>query len=144
MAQARTDALIDSWKTKANLSLSAEEEQKVIVLFIHLINTILLFCHLYISSKHGLVLLLNEVNARREAGKEVMTQLQAAVENNDSAKAEELLQKVRGGLRQLSEGRESALDEFDKILKPEQRARIVVYAVQQAKESGSTSRTYDR
>jgi hypothetical protein len=29
MAQAKTDALIDSWKTKANLTLSAEDEQKV-------------------------------------------------------------------------------------------------------------------
>jgi Spy/CpxP family protein refolding chaperone len=65
-----------------------------------------------------------------------LTQLKTAVDSNDSAKAEELLQKLREGFRQLSEGREKALDEFDKILKPEQRARIVVYAVQQAKESG--------
>jgi hypothetical protein len=28
MAQAGTDALVDSWKSKANLELSAEEEQK--------------------------------------------------------------------------------------------------------------------
>jgi Spy/CpxP family protein refolding chaperone len=62
--------------------------------------------------------------------------LQAAVESNDSAKAEELLQKLREGFRQLSQGRETALDEFDKILKPEQRARIVLAAVHQAKESG--------
>ena len=66
----------------------------------------------------------------------MITQIQAAVESNDSAKADELLQKLRGGLRQMAEGREKALDEFDQILKPEQRARIVVSAVQQAKESG--------
>lgn len=34
MAQARTDALIDSWKTKANLNLSAEEEQKVMIFWL--------------------------------------------------------------------------------------------------------------
>ncbi|UJR14610.1 hypothetical protein I4U23_001604 [Adineta vaga] len=115
MAQARTDAIIDSWKTKANLSLSAEEEQKL---------------------KAWFAGAAERISARRTAGKELFTQLNAAVESNDSAKADELLQKLREGFRQLSEGREKALDEFDKILKPEQRARIVVYAVQQAKESG--------
>ncbi len=34
MAQARTDALVDSWKSKANLELTAEEEQKVKFVFI--------------------------------------------------------------------------------------------------------------
>jgi len=115
MAQAKTDALIDGWKTKANLSLSAEEEQKL---------------------KTWFAGAAERLNARRQAGKEVLTQLQTAVESNDNAKAEELLQKIREGFRQLSEAREKALDEFDKILKPEQRARIVVHAVQQAKESG--------
>ncbi|CAF1166110.1 unnamed protein product [Rotaria sp. Silwood1] len=115
MTQARTDAIVDSWKVKANLNLSADEEQKFKEWF------------------HGAA---ERLSARRQAGREVVTQLQAAVESNDTAKQAELLQKIREGFRQLSEGREKALDEFDKILKPEQRARIVVHAVQQAKESG--------
>jgi hypothetical protein len=66
----------------------------------------------------------------------LFTQLQAAVDNNDSARAEELLQRLREGFRQAADGRERALDEFDRILRPEQRARVVVYAAQQARESG--------
>ncbi|CAF4495760.1 unnamed protein product [Rotaria sp. Silwood2] len=115
MAQARTDAIVDSWNTKAKLNLTAEEEQHFKAWF------------------HGAA---ERLTARRQAGKEVIAQLHAAVESNDSAKQEELLQKLREGFRKLSEGRERALDEFDKILRPEQRARIVVCAVQQAKESG--------
>lgn len=75
-------------------------------------------------------------SARREAGKQVIVGLQAAVEGNDGAKAEELLTKLREGFRQLSQGREKTLDDFDAILKPEQRARMLLFAVQKAKEAG--------
>jgi len=115
MAHARTDALVDTWKTKANLNLTAEQEQQV---------------------KAWLGNAAEKLSARRHAGKELIAQLQAALDANDGAKADELLKKLREGFRQLSEGREKALDEFDKILSPEQRGRIVVAAVKQAKESG--------
>ncbi|CAF1047056.1 unnamed protein product [Adineta ricciae] len=115
MANARTDAIIDAWKSKAGLTLSAEEEQKL---------------------KAWFAGAAERIQARREAGKNLFVELAAAVESNDSAKADELLKKLREGFRQLSEGREKALDEFDSILSADQRARIVVAAVKQAKESG--------
>jgi hypothetical protein len=46
MANARTDALIESWRANANLTLSDEEEQRVTVLFLSLIK-MLLFCYFY-------------------------------------------------------------------------------------------------
>ncbi|CAF0886330.1 unnamed protein product [Adineta steineri] len=76
------------------------------------------------------------MGARRQGAKELIGHLQAAVEANDSAKIEELLQKLREGFRKISEGREKVLDEFDQIVKPDQRARIVLSGVQRAKESG--------
>ncbi|CAF0835719.1 unnamed protein product [Adineta steineri] len=115
MAQARVDTIIETWKTKAGLTLSAEEEEKLKKLFTEAVE---------------------RMGARRQGGKELLGQLQAAVEANDSAKIEELLQKLREGFRKISEGREKVLDEFDQIVKPDQRARIVLSGVQRAKESG--------
>ncbi|CAF1049160.1 unnamed protein product [Rotaria sordida] len=115
MAQGRTDAIVDSWKVKANLNLSADQERGL---------------------KEWFRGACERLNARRQAGREVLAQMQTAVDAKDSAKAEELLQRLREGFRKLSEAREKALDEFDRLLQPEQRARIVLCAVQQAKESG--------
>ncbi|CAF0886367.1 unnamed protein product [Adineta steineri] len=115
MAQARVDTIIETWKTKAGLTLSAEEEEKLKKLFTEAIE---------------------RVGARRQGAKELIGHLQAAVEASDSAKIEELLTKLREGFRKVSEGREKILDEFDQIVKPEQRARIVLSGVQRAKESG--------
>ncbi|CAF0794391.1 unnamed protein product [Adineta steineri] len=115
MAQARVDTIIETWKTKAGLTLSAEEEEKLKKLFTEAVE---------------------RMGARRQGAKELIGHLQAAVEANDSAKIEELLQKLREGFRKISEGREKVLDEFDQIVKPDQRARIVLSGVQRAKESG--------
>jgi hypothetical protein len=46
--------------------------------------------------------------------------------------------KLREGFRQAGEGRENFLDQFDQVLQPEQRARLVLYLVQRAKDSGKT------
>ncbi len=134
MANARTDALIETWRANANLTLSGEEEQQVTFLFISLIK-MLLFCNFY-QLRAWFSAAAERTAARRQAGQELFTQLQAAVDNNDSARAEELLQRLREGFRQAADARERALDEFDRILRPEQRARVVVYAAQQARESG--------
>lgn len=75
--------------------------------------------------------------ARRDAARQVFEQLNTAVQGNDSAAAEQLLQKVREGVRQAGEARERFLDQFDKVLQPEQRARLVLALVQQAKAAGS-------
>ncbi|CAF0911248.1 unnamed protein product [Adineta steineri] len=115
MAQARVDTIIETWKSKAGLTLSAEEEEKLKKLFTEAVE---------------------RMGARRQGAKELIGHLQAAVEANDSAKIEELLQKLREGFRKISEGREKVLDEFDQIVKPDQRARIVLSGVQRAKESG--------
>ena len=131
MANARTDAIIDAWKTKAGLTLSAEEEQNVGIID-HTYFVLICFDQL----KTWFAGAAGRIQARREAGKALFAELAAAVEGNDGAKADELLKKLREGFRQLSEGREKALDEFDNILPAEQRARIVVAAVKQAKESG--------
>ena len=131
MANARTDAIIDAWKSKAGLTLSAEEEQKV-GRFDR--TSLILIC--FDQLKAWFAGAAERIQARREAGKNLFVELAAAVESNDSAKADELLKKLREGFRQLSEGREKALDEFDNILSADQRARIVVAAVKQAKESG--------
>ena len=74
--------------------------------------------------------------ARRQAAKEVFEQLNTAVQRNDTAAAEQLLQKVREGVRQAAEARERFLDQFDQVLQPDQRARLVLALVQQAKTSG--------
>lgn len=74
--------------------------------------------------------------ARRQAAKEVFEQLNTAVQGNDTAAAEQLLQKVREGVRQAAEARERFLDQFDQVLQPDQRARLVLALVQQAKTSG--------
>ncbi len=79
---------------------------------------------------------VEKYHARREAGKQVLEQLQAAVQGNDSATAEQLLQKVREGFRQAGEGRERFLDQFDQVLQPEQRARVVLHLVKRARETG--------
>ena len=78
---------------------------------------------------------VEKFHARREAGKQLIEQLQTAVQGNDSAAADQLLQKFRQGFRQHAEGREQFLDEIDKILQPEQRARIVLHLVQRAHET---------
>ncbi len=77
-------------------------------------------------------------SVRREAGKQVIEQLQTAVQSNDNATTEQLLLKLREGFRQAGEGRENFLDQFDQVLQPEQRARLVLYLVQRAKDSGKT------
>jgi hypothetical protein len=46
MANARTDALIETWRANANLTLSGEEEQQVTFLFLSLIK-MLLCCNFY-------------------------------------------------------------------------------------------------
>ena len=115
MAANKVNALVDTWKTDASLNLSSEQEEQLKALF------------------NGAV---EKVRARRDAGKQVVEQLQKAVESNDSAAVEQLLQKLREGLRQAGEGREQFLNEFDKVLRPEQRARVLLRVVQKAKESG--------
>lgn len=115
MADNKINALVDTWKTDAALNLSSEQEERLKALF------------------NGAA---EKVRARREAGKQVVEQLQKAVESNDTAAADQLLQKLREGLRQVGEGRERFLDEFDKVLQPEQRARVLLRVVQKAKESG--------
>lgn len=74
--------------------------------------------------------------ARRQAGREVFEQLNTAVQGGDNAAAEQLLQKVREGVRQAAEARERFLDQFDQVLQADQRARLVLALVQQAKTSG--------
>ena len=59
MAQARTDAIIDTWKTKANLTLSAEEEQKVRIALHRFENPSSLSLVHFLSSKPGSLVLLN-------------------------------------------------------------------------------------
>ncbi len=46
--------------------------------------------------------------------------------------------KFREGVRQAAEGREQFLDQIDQVLQSEQRARLLVYLVQRAKETGKT------
>ncbi len=73
---------------------------------------------------------------RREAAKQVLGELQTAVQGGDSAQVSELLQKVREGFRQAAAARETFLDQFDNVLQPEQRAKLVLALVQQAQQSG--------
>lgn len=84
--------------------------------------------------------MLNEVvekaNNRRQGAKQVIEGLAAAKAANDGAQADELLKKLREGLRQVSAGREGFLDAFDTILDASQRATILLSIVQSAKESG--------
>ena len=74
--------------------------------------------------------------ARRQAAREVFEKLAAAAQGNDGAAADELLKKVREGVRQAADARERFLDEFDKVLQPEQRARLVLALIQEAKQTG--------
>ncbi len=74
--------------------------------------------------------------ARRDAATQVLQQLQAAVQGGNNATVAELLNKVREGFRQAAEARERFLDQFDTVLQPEQRARLVLALVQQAQQSG--------
>ena len=62
--------------------------------------------------------------------------LAASTQSKDDAKSDELLKKLREGLRQVGEGREAFLDKFDQILQPNQRAVILLSVVQRAKDSG--------
>lgn len=79
-----------------------------------------------------------KARARREGGKQLIEHLQKAVDGNDAAALDQLLGKLREGLRGAAEGREKFLDEFDQALQADQRARFLLYAVKQAKESGKT------
>ena len=79
---------------------------------------------------------VQKTKARRDGAKKVIEELAAASQSKDDAKTDELLKKLREGLRQLSEGRESFLNKFDQILQPSQRATILLTVVQRAKDSG--------
>ena len=79
---------------------------------------------------------MQKVQARREAAKKVIEDLSTAAQAKDAATTEQSLQKLRGGLRQVGENREKFLDAFDQILQPEQRAAILLFIVQRAKETG--------
>ncbi len=73
---------------------------------------------------------------RREAAKQVVGQLQAAVQGGNNANVEVLLNQVREGFRLAAAAREAFLDQFDAVLQPEQRARLLLSLVQQAQQSG--------
>ena len=79
---------------------------------------------------------VERTGARREAAKQVLGQLQAAVQGGDNAQVTALLQQVREGFRQAAAAREKFLDEFDTVLQPEQRAKLVLALVQQAQQQG--------
>lgn len=111
---AKVNALVDGWKGQG-LTLSDEQEKNLKDLFTEIVQ-----------KAHG----------RREAAKKVIEELAAAKQANDTAKTEELLKKLREGLRQVSAGREGFLDAFDQILDANQRATILLTVVQQAKSSG--------
>jgi len=117
MAANQVNALVTKLQNDANLNLNAEQQQQ----FSQLVNAA-----------------APKVQSRRDAAKQVLEQLQAAVENNQSAQTEELLQKLREGLRQAGQGREQFLDKLDQVLQPEQRARLVVHLAQQAHQQGKT------
>jgi uncharacterized membrane protein YvbJ len=74
--------------------------------------------------------------ARREAAKEVVENLQAAVQGGDNTEVGELLNRVRDGFRLAAAARETFLDQFDNVLQPEQRAKLLLSLVQQAQQSG--------
>jgi len=115
-AENKVNALVDRLNNEAQLNLQAEQEQKL---------------------KELLNVTAQKVRARRQSGKQVVEQLQQAVENNNDAQTEELLQKVRDGLRQAADGREKLLDQVDQVLQPQQRARLLVNLVQQAKDTNT-------
>lgn len=46
--------------------------------------------------------------------------------------------QLREGFRQVAQGRETFLDQFDQVLQPEQRARLFLSLAQQARDSGRT------
>lgn len=79
---------------------------------------------------------VEKVSTRRQGAKKVIEGLAAAKAANDAAQADELLKKLREGLREVSAGREGFLDAFDTILDASQRATILLCVVQHAKESG--------
>ncbi|CAF1012569.1 unnamed protein product [Rotaria sp. Silwood1] len=115
MAGNKIDTLVATWNTAAKLSLTGEQEEKLKALFNDAAE---------------------RVRARRAAGKKLVEDVNKAVEANDNATTEQLLVKLREGLRQAGESRERFLDEFDKVLRAEQRGRFLLYVVQRAKESG--------
>ncbi len=73
---------------------------------------------------------------RKAALQQVVEQLQTAVQGDDSAAVEQLLQQVRQGLVQAGEAREKFLDKLDETLQPGQRAKLVLSLAKQAQESG--------
>lgn len=79
---------------------------------------------------------VTRAQARREGAKKVIEGLAAARQAKDDAAADDLLKKLREGLRQVSEGREAFLNAFDEILTATQRAAILLCLVQRAKDSG--------
>ncbi|CAF1561725.1 unnamed protein product [Didymodactylos carnosus] len=116
MAQAKIDALLKQWKEKSgNLDLTADQETKL---------------------KQWFVECSDKLKQRKEGGRKVIGELKTAVDGGDDTATEGNLQKLREGLRQHDQGREKALDEFDKILNPIQRARIVLFSVEEAKTKG--------
>jgi Spy/CpxP family protein refolding chaperone len=79
---------------------------------------------------------IQRAQARREGAKKVIEGLVVATQSNDDAQTDELLKKLREGLRQFGEGRETFLNAFDQLLQPKQRAAILLQIVQRAKEAG--------
>ncbi|CAF1146223.1 unnamed protein product [Didymodactylos carnosus] len=118
MAQAKIEGLLTQWKEKSGkLELTSDQETKI---------------------KQWFADCVEKLKQRKEGARKVIGDLKTAVDGGDDKAAEENLQKLREGLRQHDQGREKALDEFDQILKPNQRARIVLFAVSEAKAKGQS------
>lgn len=134
MADNKVNALVENWNTKASLNLAGDQEEKVNkVLILGKKNNKFLYL---VQLKALLNTAVEKYRGRREAGKHAVEQLQTAVQGGDNATVEQVLKKFREGLSQAAEGREKFLDQFDQVLQPEQRAKLLLFLVQRAKETG--------
>ena len=114
MAENKASVLVDGWQTIVGLNLSGDQKQKLKALIKGTIENI---------------------SSRRDEGRKLAEKLDMAVRDNDQGAIRGLLKHLREGLYHTGESRERFLDEFDKILQPDQRARVFLYLFKRAKDA---------